>query len=125
MGKLLLVLALVGLIILFFGTSLLPQNPDFWLASGGSMYQYMRGLLALVVVLQLTTRPPRHVWLRLVSGVIALAVGIWTIEATYSDHMLILDTLCFISASVAIGVTALERKANVLGVIFSNKESFA
>ena len=125
MGKLLLVLVLVSLAILSVGTALFPQNPDFWLASGGSMYQYIRGLVALVAVLQLTTRPPRHVWLRIVSGAIALAVGIWAIEATYSDHMLILDSLCFISASVAIGVTALERKANVLSVIFSTKESFA
>jgi len=125
MGKLLLILALVSLIILLFATSLFPQNPDFWLASGGSTYQYIRGLLALVVMLQLTTRPPRHVWLRIVSGAIALVVGVWAIEATYSDHMLILDTLCFVSASVAIGVTALERKANVLNVIFSTKKSFA
>jgi hypothetical protein len=125
MGKLLLILALVGLIVLFFGTSLLPQNPDFWLASGTSMYQYIRGLLALVAILQLTTRPPRHVWLRILSGAIALSVGVWVIEATCSDHMLILDALCFISASLAIGVTALERKASVLGIIFSNKGSFA
>ncbi|HUD10745.1 MAG TPA: hypothetical protein VMR28_03690, partial [Candidatus Saccharimonadales bacterium] len=64
MGKLLLILALFALIILSIGTFLFPQNPDFWLASGASMYQYIRGLLALIVVLQLTTRPPRHVWLR-------------------------------------------------------------
>jgi hypothetical protein len=84
------------------------------------MYQYVRELLALVLMLQLITRPPRHVWFRIIAGAIALSVGIWTVEATYSYHMMFLDALCFMSASLAIGVTALERKANPLGVISTN-----
>ena len=125
MGRTLLLLSLVILTTLFLGTAVTPQNPAFWLASGAPMYQHIREILALVLMLQLTTRPPRHLSLRMFSGAIAVAIGIWSIEATYSYHMLFLDTLCFISASVAIGVTALERKANTLVVMPSSKRALA
>jgi hypothetical protein len=125
MGKMLLLLSLVCLAILSIGTGLFPQNPDFWLASGASTYQHIRELLAVVLTLQLITRPPRHIWLRMLSGAVAVTVGVWSIEATYANHMLLFDTLCFLSASVAIGVTALERKAATLGVLSSNKKAFA
>ena len=125
MGKMLLLLSLVCLVILFIGSGMFPQNPDFWLASGASTYQHIRELLAIVLTLQLITRPPRHVWFRMLSGAIAVTVGVWSIEATYAYHMLPLDTLCFIGVAVAIGITALERKAAILGVLLSNKNAFA
>src|SRR5665213_2684130 len=121
MGKTLLLLSLVSLAILSIGAALLPQAPVFWLTSNASMYQHIRELLVLVLMLQLTTRPPRHLSLRMLSGAIAVAVGIWSIEATYAYHMQLLDTFCFVGAAVAIGVTALERKANILDVLSSNK----
>ena len=123
MGKLILILSLICITILCLGTALAPQNSAFWLASGTSMYQHVREVLAVVLILQLTTRPPRHLWFRIITATIATAVGIWTIEATYSYHMLYLDTLCFLGTSIAIGVTALERKANTLDVILSNKKA--
>ena len=66
--------------------------------------------------MQLTTSPPRHMWFRVISGAIAIAVGAWAIEATYYNQMLSLDTLSFLGTSVAIGVSALEHKANILNL---------
>jgi hypothetical protein len=114
MGKLLLLLSFMCLVFLGFGVVLYPQNSVFWLASGSSMYQHVRELLALVLVVQLVTRPPRHVWVRLLSGAIAVTTGIWAIEATYASQMPLLDSLSFLGASIAIGVTALERKPKTL-----------
>lgn len=122
MGKMLLLFSLVCLAILYFGTAFFGQSPAFWLASSASSYQHVREMLALVLVLQLTTRPPRHIWFRILSGTVALAVGTWAIEATYSNQMMFLDTLCFVGAAIAIGVTALERKTNVsLAIMPTNK----
>lgn len=121
MGKTLLLLSLVVLTVLFLGTSLAPQDPAFWLASSVPTYQHIREVLALVLMLQLITRPPRHVWFRMLAGAIAVAVGSWSIEATYSYSMQLLDTLCFIGAAVAIGITALERRAITPSTVLLNK----
>lgn len=82
----------------------------FLFASTSSTYQNVREVLAFVLIMQLVTRPPRHAWIRVLSGSIALAAVIWTIDATYTGQMLPLDSLAFLGASIAIGVTALERR---------------
>jgi hypothetical protein len=113
----LILLSLVGLVFLSVGTFLYTQNPIFWLASGAPIYQYLRVLLSLVLVMQLTTHPPRHLWFRIVSGAIAAAVGIWAVESTYYNNMLSLDTLSLLGASIAIGISAIEHKANILDLV--------
>ena len=118
MGKILLVLSLISLLLLGVGTTFYPGDPVFWLASGSSAYQHIREILSFVLVLQLLTRPPRHLLFRLLAGVLALAAGSWTIEATYASHMAIFDSLCFLSAAFAIGITALERKAVTPGLSY-------
>jgi hypothetical protein len=127
MGKMLLLFSLVCLTILYIGTAFFPQNPSFWLASGASMYQQVREILAFVLILQLTTRPPRHIWFRVLSGAVAVVIGAWSIEATYSNQMLFLDTLCFVGGAVAVGVATLERKTNASLAIMpsSNKKALA
>jgi hypothetical protein len=125
MGKLLLVLSLICLIILSLGTVMAPQSSAFWLASGTTMYQHIREVLMLVLILQLVTQPPRHVWLRLLSGAIAGAVGVWSVEAIFAGNMLFLDSLCFMAASLAIMVTALERKVHILVAVSANNKVLA
>ena len=110
MGKLLLFMSFVILVFLSGSVALFPQNPMFLLASTSSIYQHVRELLSFILLLQLVTRPPRHVWIRVLSGTIALASGIWTIDATYLGQILPLDSLAFLGASIAIGVTALEHR---------------
>ena len=110
MTKMLLLLSLICLGVLAVGTALFAQNPAFWLASGASADQYIRAALMLVLVLQLSAKPPRHVVLRLLSGALAAGVGVWAVEMTYANQMLFLDAMSFMSAAIAIGVTALERK---------------
>jgi hypothetical protein len=112
MGKLLLSLSLLALAIVSIGTYLMPNNPMFWLASGAKAYQDIRLVMGSLLVLQLMTNPPRHLWFRIMAGTIALITGIWAIQETYAYHMMLLDTTAFIGASLAVFATALER--NVL-----------
>lgn len=111
MGKVLIFLSIVILLVMSAGESIAPQNSVFWLGSVPATYQHIRVVLAVILVTQFITRPPRHVWFRLLSGgVAAIAMG-WAIQQTYLYLMQPLDTLAFLAASIAIIVTALERKA--------------
>lgn len=113
-------LAFVGV-----GIVLFPQNSLFWIASSSQIYQHVREGLGLVLLVQFVTRPPRHVWVRILSGSIAIAVGIWVVEATYSNQMLLLDSLSFLAASIVIGFTALERRINTRRVWSSDNNAVA
>ena len=122
MGKLLLLLSFVIITILFLGTSFAPQNPDFWLASSASMYQHIREVVALVLALQLVTQPPRHIGLRLIAGTIAIGVGVWALEATYTSSMPLLDTFSFLGSAFAIVAAALERRIIIPDIVLPNNK---
>jgi hypothetical protein len=47
-------------------------------------------------------------YFRVLCGFIAIGAACWALEETYAYHMLFLDTLSILSASVATGITALE-----------------
>ena len=111
MGKLLIFLSLVILLAMSIGANVAPQNPVFWLASVATAYQHVREVLIAILLTQLVTRPPRHVWFRLLSGGTAIIAIAWAIQQNYTYSMLPLDTLSIIGASVAILITALERKS--------------
>ncbi len=108
MGKLLLFLSIVILLFLSVGAIYFPHNEIFLLASNSSVYQYIRGVLIFVLIIQLVTQPPRHAWIRCITGAISLSVCIWTINAMYIGQMLPFDGLAFMGASIAIGIAALE-----------------
>ena len=96
----------------------------FWLASAMPAYQYIREFLVFVLVMQLTTSPPRHMWFRIISGAIALALAVWSVRETYNNQMPLLDSLSFLATSVAIGISALEHRVSILGLVipsFKNK----
>jgi vancomycin permeability regulator SanA len=73
-------------------------------------YEYIRGLLMVILALQIITRPPRHVVFRLFAGGIALISLSWAISNTYSYAMPLFDSLSFVAAALSIGITALERR---------------
>lgn len=110
MGKLIMLLSLLAIAILTLGTMLIPGSPAFWLATSSTGVSNVSVLLAFLLILHLVTNPPRKIWFRLISGVLATLAAIWTIEQTYAYHLEMLDTMAFLSASVAIVVAALERK---------------
>lgn len=99
-----------------------PQNPLFWFASLGTTYQHIRELLLAILLVQLVTRPPRHVWFRILTGAVSIVTITWVIQQSYSFNMLPLDTLSILGASLAIAVTSLERKAINL-VTYSHYQS--
>lgn len=120
----LLLISLACLVFISIGTLMFDQNPIFWLASVAPAYQYLRELLAFVLVMQLTTSPPRHMWFRIISGAIAIALAIWSVRETYNSQIQLLDSLSFLAASVAIGVSALDHRVSILDLImpsFKNK----
>lgn len=110
MKKLILLLSFVCLGLLTVGTAMKLDNVLFWLASDSTAYQYIRLLLALVVLILFSTNPPRRAWLRVSTGLVAAAVGAWTINLTFAYAMNISDTICFLATSIAIAVAVLERE---------------
>src|SRR5579863_4902443 len=101
MGKLLISLSILCLLILAAGTHYMPNDPVFWLASTAKFYQITRLIVVAMLSLQLLTSPPRHIWLRLLTGGVALTVITWTFRMSYISQMPALDTLAFLSASIA------------------------
>ena len=112
MGKVLLFLSLLSLIVVGVGTTVAPNNPLFWLASNNAAFQHVRILVGLLLAIQLVTRPPRHVWFRIMAGSIAVFTGIWAVQQTYNYHMQLLDSLAFLSAACGVFATALERNVS-------------
>jgi hypothetical protein len=110
MGKILHILTCACLVLLLFGTAWFPDSSAFWLASSTNFFEYMRGVLLCVLVVQLVTKPPRNIYFRLAYGMLATAVGAWALKATYDAQMEALDSLSLLAAAIAIGVTALELR---------------
>ncbi len=121
MGKVLLFLSLLSLIVVGIGTIVAPNNSMFWLATNSAAFQHVRILVGTLLAIQLVTRPPRHVWFRILAGSIAVFTGIWAVQLTYNYHMQLLDTLAFLGAACGIFATALERNATVPAVMVRNK----
>jgi hypothetical protein len=108
MRRLLLLLAALSLCLLAYGTAYYPDYAAFWLASGEPTYQIVRLLLAGALLVQFATNPPRNIYFRLLCGFIAISAASWAIQQSLGFQMLYLDTLSFLGASVATGITALE-----------------
>jgi len=108
MGKLLLFLAMSSLMALFIVSLIAPDSSIMWIASASLTYQIMRLGLSVILFVQLLTQPPREVWFRAITGLLAVSVAVWAIYSTYIYQMPAADTLAFIGASLAVGVTALE-----------------
>ena len=109
MSKLVLLLSFLVLVITGAGVAFAPDNPLFWLASNGPTFQYMRIVTGSLLAIQLVTRPPRHVWFRVLAGTVSACTAFWAIGQTYAYHMQLLDTLAFLGGSFTIAATALER----------------
>ncbi|MEO7364641.1 MAG: hypothetical protein ABIV43_04030 [Candidatus Saccharimonadales bacterium] len=109
MGKLLLFLSFACLTFVGIGTFLSPDSSLFYMASSEDNYQRLRIAIGIVIGVQLLTRPPRHVWFRVIAGSLAVATGFWAVQETYNYHMQLLDVMAFLSASCAMFATALER----------------
>lgn len=110
MGKLLLILSMVGLLFLGIGTATRPDDFMFWLASGELLHQQVRGIIFFILLLQVFTNAPRHLAFRLIAGTVAIVTVGWSVLATNNFTMPLLDTMVFLMGSIAILVTALERR---------------
>lgn len=109
MGKLLLTLSAISLLFLGIGSSNYPNDFMFWLSSGSQLFQIVRVILVVFLLIHIFTNPPRNPLFRWVSGMVGVLVGYWTIQATYNFGMPLMDTLAFLMASNAILLAALER----------------
>lgn len=121
MGKTLLFFCLLILAFVGIGVIIAPQNSLFLLASGSGAMQQLRIVIGTILAIQLATRPPRHVWFRLLAGSVAAFTGVWAVEQTYHYHLQLLDSLAFLAASFAIFAAALERNTSTRPVTIHNK----
>ena len=113
MSKILLFLSFLSLVILAFGTAFMQNNTMFWLADSGLSYKIIIEVMATILFIQIVTHPPRHIFFRILAGLVSLLVGTWTIMTTYSGTMPLLDSLSLLASATAIGVTALEAKPRI------------
>ena len=123
MSKLILLLSFLILIITGAGVAFAPDNSLFWLASNGPTFQYMRIVVGSLLAIQLVTRPPRHVWFRVLAGTVSACTAYWAIGQTYAYHMQLLDTLAFLGGSFTIAATALERSVHSFPATYLSNET--
>jgi len=109
MGKILLFLSLASIVFLGYGVHTAPYSELFLLASNANNVQHVRILVGIILAIQLVTRPPRHIWFRIVAGSIAVFTGFWTIAMSYTYHLQLLDMFAFMAAACAMFATSLER----------------
>jgi hypothetical protein len=79
-----------------------------WLASDALGYTIVRIVLMASLFGLIITNPPRNPAFRALVGVIAIGLGAWALAWTYQNRMDLLDSASILSASLAIGITALE-----------------
>jgi hypothetical protein len=118
MGKTILFLSFIGIAFLCIGGALFPNSPAMWLASTSVNFAWLRLGMMLVLIALLITNPPRNIILRVIVGVFATALATWSLYATYTNQMKLLDSLSLLEVSVSTGLAVLEREM----VIFSIRE---
>ena len=100
--------ALLALITLGIGSYVSPYEGIFWLASPDLGAQIIRGSLAILIIIQLITEPPRHMLIRAITGLVSIATAMWAVYTTTMMSTPLFDTILYIQAAIALGITALE-----------------
>ena len=108
MRKFLLWSTLVGLITLGIGSHLQPDQGLFWLSNPDLSTQIVRGVLAVFIIIQLATEPPRHLLIRISTGMTALVAAFWSFYSLTLMSTPIFDFMMFMTSAIALGVAALE-----------------
>lgn len=107
-SKWILTLSMMGtMTLLVFGIAD-PNNPIMWLASTSLAFTWIRAIMIVILFGLLITEPPRNVYFRMVTGVIAVSLGAWALGTTYDNNMQLLDTLSLLQFSICTGLIALE-----------------
>ncbi len=110
MDKLVAFLSLINLLVLEIGSFVSPDKPIMWLASTSIAYEITRAVLIFLLILLITTHPPRKAILRTLVGLISIAVlsAVVVLTFGYYGNMPVLDSLTLAAAGVAMGIMALE-----------------
>lgn len=110
MSKLVLLLSLLGIAILFTLGLTDPNNPVVWLASTSVDFAVLRMAMMIALAALLVTHPPRNIYLRMIVGVFAFSIAGWSLWATYSNAILLLDSLSILQFSISTGLIVLESE---------------
>jgi len=100
--------SLIGLLSIMIGSYYAPDSPFFWLASTDVGAQMVRMGLVLMISVQLLTEPPRHMAIRILTGLTALATAVWAVHASTFMNTPIFDTVVLLQTAIALGISALE-----------------
>lgn len=104
-----LIFSLCTLLVIGLGSYYVPENAFFWLASVDNGTQAVRAFLVVMVLAQLLTYPPRHLLLRLLTGITALTTVVWALRMSTFMNTPIFDTVVLLQTAIALGISALER----------------
>ena len=112
MSKVVLLLSLLGISILFSLGLTDPDNPIIWLASTTLNFAYLRLAMMVALASLLMTHPPRNVYLRMTIGVFVTMLAGWSLYSTYSNQLMLLDSLAILQFCVSAGLAILEKEEN-------------
>jgi len=110
MGKLILLLSLLGTAMLFSLGINDPSNSIMWLASTSVNFTYLRLAMMIVLTFLLVTHPPRNIFLRDVIGAFSICLMGWAVWETWAYAMNVLDLLSILQYGVSTGLIVLESK---------------
>jgi hypothetical protein len=108
MGKIVLLLSLIGIAILFTVGLINPDSPVMWLANTDMNFAVIRFIMMIALAALLATNPPRNIVLRYAVGLVAGVLAMWTLNQTYSNEMKLLDSMSILLFSISAGITVLE-----------------
>lgn len=108
MRKFYLWFSLISLLFLGLGTHFMGSNIIFAFAASNDTAQIMRLGLAAVIISQLVTIPPRHIALRVATGLTALMTAGYGMSLFFSGYSPLLDVCAYIMVGIALGISALE-----------------
>lgn len=108
MNKVLLALSFLSLGFLTTMGSIDPNNSTVWLASTDTSADILRSSAMFILVILMFTNPPRNVALRVLTGIGAISLTLWSGYATYQGQMLLFDGLALMAAGITAGIAVLE-----------------
>lgn len=85
-----------------------PAASLMLLAGRGALYMALRSAMIAALLLLLFTDQPQSLALRVVKGVLAAGLSVWTFVATYQETLKLLDSLSIWAFSICTALSAVE-----------------
>lgn len=111
--KLLIGSTLLLIVALLLGGLYYPDSLLMSLINTSDPYFYIRGVIAVLLLSLLVTKPPRSRLLRTVIGAWSIVLGFVSIQSLFNYQLALFDALVFLEVAVIFAVEALETRVTI------------